>query len=167
MKIRHVVDLSPELLHILNNFVRWLTKDTRIATMRLVVPVRRSLETNEVVKMTTTIMADLATVVPIEFDNPGGLPVSPPAGGTATVNNDNPAAANTSIEPSADGSGIVLVISPVQPGQIGAVCNISVSDVVDGLSISTPVVDFELTMDPVASNAHLDTSGMTTRPLAP
>ena len=165
-KVIHKIEMSRELTDILSNLVRWLTKDSRIATMRLVIPVCRSLETGEVPFMPTSVMADLATLVPIEFDNPGGTPVAPPTGGTATVTNDNPGACNTSIETDASGN-LVLVLSPVQPGQLGAICNISVSDVVDGNAISTATVDFELVNDPIASNAHLNTGGMTTRPLGP
>lgn len=114
--------------------------------------------------MPTRIQSDVITVVPIEFDNLAGSAVPAPSGGTTSVNNDNDAACSASIETEADGS-LVLVLTPAQPPQDGAICNISVSDTVGGQSITTPTVDFELTADTQAANAHLDTTHMSTRPL--
>ena len=141
------------------------SRDQRAVSMRLVVPRHRSLSPDRrELHMPTNILNDVATEVPIEFDNLAKEPVSPPTGGTTTVNNDNTAAATTAVEVKEDGR-LQLVIFPVQPPQDGAVLNISVSDVVNGVAITTPNVDFVLTPDPAAANAHLDTSNMTTRPL--
>jgi hypothetical protein len=156
--------LTDDLVTLLRGFLQWLTRDQRAHSARIVVPTRRSLATGAPLNMPTAILSDVASVCPIEFDNLGGAPVAAPTGGTSTVNNDNAAACAVVVEAQQDGS-LALVFSPVQPPQIDAVCNISFTDVVDGKTITTPTVDFVITADAAVSNAHLNTAGMTTRPL--
>jgi hypothetical protein len=110
--------------------------------------------------MPTNIVPNLDSLIPVEFDNLAGTKVTPPAG-AASATNDNPGAANATIETGADGS-LMLVLSPIQPAQTGAVCNVSVTDG----TITTPTVDFVIAADNTAANAHLDTADMTTRPQA-
>lgn len=158
------IRLSPELSTILSGLVDWLTRDDKVVSARLLVPAYRSLTSGERVTMTTNILSDMSTVVPVEFDNIAGRGVATPSGGTATVTNDNEAAVTATVENDAAGN-VNLVLSPVQPAQLGAVANISVSDVVGGLTVTTPTVDFTVTDDVNAISAHIRTDEVTTRPL--
>jgi hypothetical protein len=158
------ISLNAELMNLLRALLT--PADQRAVSARLVVPRHRSLSTRSSVQMPTNILADFATLVPIEFDNIGGSPVATPTGDTATVTNDNEAACVATTE--LDAGVLNLVLSPVQPAQLGAVCNVSVSNLLpDGKTVVTPTVDFVLTADGAVANAHLNTSAMTTRALPP
>jgi hypothetical protein len=148
--------LAPELMELLRTIM-----DRRAVSARLVVIRHRDLATRRPVTMPTNILSDEASLIPVEFDNLAGTAVSAPAG-TATATNDNPAACVATVETDASG-GIVLVLSPVQPPQMGAIVNVSVTDG----AITTPTVDFVITADTNAKNAHLSTGAMSNRPLAP
>jgi hypothetical protein len=163
--------LADNLVALLTRVVDWLTADRRAAAARLVVPRVRSLNSRNIIPMPTNILADVTTLVPLEFDNLAGSVVPTPAGDTATVTNDNPAACAASVEASAGNAALtdgtlLLVLTPVQPAQIGAVCNIAVNNVLpDGRTFITPTVDFTIAADATATNAHLVTAGMMTRAL--
>jgi len=169
LSLNHTIGLTTPLQSLLASLVQALIarlgRDQRPASARLVVPRHRSLHTGKAIHMPTNILSDVTTVVPVEFDNLGGLPVPSPASLTATANNDNAAAVTATAEQAADGTWD-LVLSPVQPAQLNAIANCGLTFTSpDGSQIVTPNVDFSVTNDVAAANAHLDTAHMTTRPL--
>lgn len=115
--------------------------------------------------MATTIQGDVTTVIPVEYQNSGGQPVTAPSGDTVTVQNDS-AAIDARVEE--DGThNRSLVLTPVQPAQAGAIANVQITDTLsDGTTITTAPEAFEIAvpLSPVRSMA-LRLDMMTTRPL--
>lgn len=142
----------------IDQIIELLTRDQVAASVRLVVPTLRHLDTGEKLTMALNIISDAITVVPIEFDNVGGSSVPMPAGSTGTLSIDN--TANFSVALSAD--GMSAEITPVQPPTIDATGTLSYSNSSIAVACTLALV---ISADPAAVSDHFNTLNVTTKPL--
>jgi hypothetical protein len=121
-----------------------------------------NLTTKEPILMTTNILNDVISVVPVEFDNPEGTAVPKPASDTITVTGDDP-----SVTVALDADGSSFDITPALPaGTSTGVLNVTYTATPsDGSAAFGFTTQFQFTADKTAVSAHPVTTGITTRPL--
>ena len=106
--------------------------------------------------MTTPLLADVISTIPIEYDNAGGTAVDPPPAGTMSAVLDNTVMGTVAL--SADEKGVDF--TPAQPPDLTQVGVITLNGLKEPVTL-----DISLTADAVIARGHFVTAGITTRPL--
>ena len=113
--------------------------------------------------MATTIVNNLVSLVPIQYQDQQGNPIPAPSGDTVTVQNDNAAGIDARVEE--DGNhNRTLVLTPMQPD---ATANITVTDTQHGgPTLVTAAEAFTVAANSNhADSIHLLLDQITTRPM--
>lgn len=138
-------------------------RDLKAVRVRFRVPTHRTLQ-GKAIKMATSLINDVISNIPLEFDNVAGRPVPTPSGGTITLG-------------VVDSAGAPSTVAMVAMGADGTSVDVTPTPA-DGLNTGTFVIMFEdmatadlkaqlecvFTADTSAANVHFDTTHITTRP---
>ena len=138
-----------------------LERDVVAVSGHFAVITHRSLVTGEPIIMPQNLIDDGISNIPVVFDNLGGTPVPPPAGGTATASIDNPAAGTVAVGK----DGMSVDFSPTQPAVDGTAANITYTDVIGGQTITVGPLAVVVSVDVTAVSGTFNTGGITTRAL--
>jgi hypothetical protein len=141
--------------------------DDTPVSVRFVVPTYRDIATGKVLKMAFSVLNDVITNIPLEFDNLAGQKVAVPAGGTVTLALLDPTGAVSTLGAVAMGAdGTSVDVTPTLPaGSSLGDATISFDDQAN-VDLKAPL-DITFGNDPAAANVHFVTTGATTRPMGP
>lgn len=157
--------VSEAVQHILEQVTK-PSVDLTPVSVRFAVPTFTDLKTKEPVTMPLNIVDDLATRIPIIFDNRAGAQVPAPSGETATItlsNTDNFAA-----QLAADGQSVL--VWAIQPPTDGATSDLTYTGTdPSGGSLTTTLAGLIIAADNQATSVNFDTTHVTTEaiPTAP
>jgi hypothetical protein len=136
--------------------------------VRFVIIRHRNPKTGEWKDMPQSLLNDMVSNIPLEFDNLVGQKVQPPAAGTVTLTATNTADgtpyAGATLAMGADGSSVDVTPVPADGTNMG-VFTVNFEDA--GNADLKATLDCNFTDDPNAANVHFVTTGITTHPVAP
>ncbi len=136
----------------------------------IIAPKYRDMITGKEVFMPQSLMNDLISTLPVEFDNLAGKPVPAPAAGAITVSLVD---ADGALSPlgtavlAADGVSVDVIPASPPGSALGdaTVVYDDVSGTADSPSDISFRYDVTFTDDPTATSAHVDSAHITTRPM--